>query len=125
MATSLIDVMRRALPSVLLGGVLMTGSLGAWAETDAEVLAEGKKIAFDRKKGNCLACHLVDDGVSPGNLGPPLVAMKARFPQREVLRAQIWDAQEKNPETIMPPFGRHGMLSEAELDKVVDYVWSL
>ena len=67
----------------------------------------------------------MDDGVSPGNLGPPLVAMKARFPEREVLRAQIWDAQEKNPETIMPPFGRHGMLSEAELNKVVDYVWSL
>ena len=125
MATSLIDLTRRALPSVLLGGVLMAGSPGVWAETDAEMLAEGKKIAFDRKKGNCRACHLVDDGVSPGNLGPPLVAMKARFPQRDLLRAQISDAQVKNPETIMPPFGRHGMLSEAELEKVVDYVWSL
>lgn len=125
MATSLIELTRRALSGVLLGSVLMAGAPLAWAETDPAVLAEGKKVAFDRKKGNCLACHMVDDGVSPGNLGPPLVAMKARFPERQMLHAQIWDAQEKNPETIMPPFGRHGMLSEAELEKVVDYVWSL
>ena len=23
---------------------------------------EGKKLTFDRKKGNCLACHMIDDG---------------------------------------------------------------
>ena len=65
------------------------------------------------------------DGVSPGNIGPPLIAMKARFPDREVLRAQIYDSTVKNPKTIMPPFGKHGMLSADQIDKVVAYVYTL
>lgn len=92
---------------------------------DAEVVKLGKEVAFDRKKGNCLACHLMDDGASPGDIGPPLVAMKARFPDRAALRAQIWDAQVANPATRMPPFGKHQALSEVEIDAVVDYLYTL
>jgi hypothetical protein len=33
--------------------------------------------------------------------------MKARFPNRAVLRAQIWDATVKNPNSLMPPMGKH------------------
>ena len=95
------------------------------AIADEASIAEGKKIAFDRKKGNCLACHMVADGALPGNIGPPLIAMKARFPDREVLRAQIWDATVKNPNTIMPPFGKHGVLTEDEVDKVTDFIHTL
>jgi sulfur-oxidizing protein SoxX len=91
----------------------------------ADVIDLGKEIAFDRKKGNCLACHLMDDGASPGDIGPPLVAMKARFPDRATLRAQIWDAQVANPATRMPPFGKHQALSEKEIDAVVDYLYTL
>jgi len=87
--------------------------------------SEGKKIAFNRKKGNCLTCHLIDDGKLAGNVGPALVAMKSRFPDKAVLRAQIWDASVKNKYTVMPPFGRHAILSEKEIDKVVDYIYSL
>ncbi len=86
---------------------------------------EGKKLAFAKKKGNCLACHLIAGGEQAGNIGPPLVAMKARFPDKAVLRAQIYDARVKNPNTIMIPFGPHGVLSEKEIDKVVDYIYSL
>ncbi len=86
---------------------------------------EGKKIAFDRSKGNCLACHAIDDGEMPGNIAPPLLAMKARFPDRAVLRSQIWDATSKNPITTMPPFGRHHILSDAEIDKIIDYLYTL
>ena len=86
---------------------------------------EGKQIAFSRKKGNCLACHMMADGEAPGNIAPPLVAMKARFPEKEKLKAQIWDAQKANPETVMPPFGSHKILSNAEIDKVVEFVWGL
>ena len=46
----------------------------------ADNIAEGK-VTFDRKKGNCLACHMIEDGELAGNNGPPLVAMKARFPK--------------------------------------------
>jgi len=86
---------------------------------------EGKQLAESRKKGNCLACHMMGDGKYPGNIAPPLVQMKSRYPSKEKLRAQIWDATVANPETPMPPFGRHKIISDAELDKIVEYVWTL
>ncbi len=92
---------------------------------DASVIEEGKKIAFDRKKGNCLACHQIEGGNLPGNIGPPLVAMKARFPDKSKLRSQVWDSTRNNPNSMMPPFGRHEILTEAEIDKVVEFVHSL
>ena len=95
------------------------------AAADAAVIEEGKKISFDRRKGNCLACHMVEGGDLPGNIGPPLVAMKARFPDKAALRAQIWDSRRANPNTIMPPFGAHRILTEDEIDKVVEYIHTL
>lgn len=91
----------------------------------ASVTEQGKAIAVDRKKGNCLACHQIEGGDLPGNIGPPLIAMKARFPDKAKLRAQIWDSTKANPNSIMPPFGRQQILSESEIDKVVEYIYSL
>jgi len=112
------------LATTFLFGTLMLGSTTASAATASEIAA-GKKLAFDRKKGNCLACHAIAGGSLPGNIGPPLIAMKARFPDVKVLRAQIWNASANNPNTIMPPFGRHNMLSDAEIDKIVTFIHSL
>ncbi|MGW8369217.1 MAG: sulfur oxidation c-type cytochrome SoxX [Gammaproteobacteria bacterium] len=92
------------------------------AATAAE---EGKALAFDRKKGNCLACHMIEGGDLAGNIGPPLLAMQQRFPDRTQLRAQIWDSTVKNPQTMMPPFGRHRILTEDEIDKIVDFLYTL
>jgi len=64
-------------------------------------------------------------GEMPGTVAPPLIAMKARFPERKVLREQIWDATIRNPESAMPPYGRHGVLTEEEIDQVVDFIYSL
>ncbi len=91
----------------------------------ADAISDGKNVAFDRKKGNCLACHMISGGSLPGNIGPPLVAMKARYPDKAALRAQIWDATAKNPNTIMPPFGKHQILSEKEIDLVTEFIHSL
>ena len=91
----------------------------------ASAADEGKKIAFHKKKGNCLACHKMAGGKVPGNVGPALVNMKARFPDKKKLRDQIWDATVSNPRTMMPPFGRHKILSEKEIDKVVEFVLTL
>ncbi len=88
-------------------------------------LERGKAIAFNRNKGNCLACHAIDGGELPGNSGPPLLQMALRFPDRAVLRAQIWDATVRNPNTVMPPYGKHKILNNDELDLVVDYLLSL
>jgi len=92
---------------------------------DAKAIEEGKEIAFHRQKGNCLACHKIAGGDLPGNIGPELVNMKARYPDKAKLRAQIWDATTVNPNTIMPPFGKHKMLSEKEIDLVTDFIYSL
>jgi sulfur-oxidizing protein SoxX len=109
--------------SAVLMALVMSTQLASAA--DDSVIAEGKKITFDRLKGNCLACHMIEGGELPGNIGPPLVAMKARFPDKAKLRAQIWDSTRSNPNSIMPPFGRHEVLTESEIDKVVEFVHSL
>ena len=92
---------------------------------DEATIAAGKKIAFNRKKGNCLACHIIAGGELAGNIGPPLIVMSARFPDKSKLRAKIWDSTASNPNSIMPPFGRHNILSESEIDKIVEFVYSL
>ena len=115
--------------SAMLSSALLISSLSflsvTSANADEATIAEGKKIAFNRKKGNCLGCHMIADGALPGNVGPPLIAMKARFPDKAKLRAQIWDATTANPKTIMPPFGRHNILSDQEVDKITDFIHSL
>ena len=95
------------------------------AEQTSSVLEQGKAVAFDRKKGNCLACHQIAGGDLPGNIGPPLVAMKARYPDKSKLCAQIWDATKINSNSIMPPFGRQQILSESEIDKIVEFIYTL
>lgn len=85
----------------------------------------GKALVAERNKGNCLACHVIEDGVLPGNLGPPLVVMNARFPDREKLRKQIYDASSINPHSRMPPFGRHEILTAQEIELIMDYLYTL
>ena len=110
-----------------LAGIGATGYLSSSfaAEKPMTVVEKGKEVAFDRGKGNCLACHVMDDGTLPGNIAPPLVSMNLRYPDKAKLRAQIWDATVANPNTIMPPFGRHQILTEEEIDQVVEYVHTL
>jgi sulfur-oxidizing protein SoxX len=88
-------------------------------------LEKGQELAFTRKKGNCLACHFVQGGDLTGNTGPALIAMKARFPKREDLYNQIFDARAKNTNTIMPPFGAHGALNKAEIELIVTWLYTL
>lgn len=124
----------RILPSILTtAGTVLTLSAGlallpapATAQDQgASVVDQGREIAFDRKKGNCLACHQIEGGSLAGNIGPPLIAMKARFPDKSKLRVQVWDSTRANPNSIMPPFGRQQVLSESEIDKVVEFIYTL
>lgn len=102
--------------------VLLTGMSEAVL---SDPLANGKALVMEKSKGNCLACHSIVDGKQPGNIGPPLLAMKARFPDADSLRKQVWDATIRNPDTRMPPFGRHGILSSEEIDLIVQYLYTL
>jgi len=99
-------------------------SQAIYAASDAEI-AEGKKLAFDRKLGNCLACHAIACGTLPGNIGPPLIAMKARFPDKSTIRAQIDDPTAANPSTAMPPFGKHGILNDKQIDLITEFIHTL
>ncbi|KAA0445415.1 MAG: sulfur oxidation c-type cytochrome SoxX [Candidatus Thioglobus sp.] len=85
----------------------------------------GCALTFSRSHGNCLACHQIKGGALSGNIAPPLIAMKARFPNKAVLRAQIWDATVKKPGSVMVPFGRHKVLTEKQIDKVTSFIHSL
>lgn len=110
--------------AVSLSALLMAS--GAWAQQVG--VESGKALSFNREKGNCLACHgfpSLADAEQTGNSGPPMIAMQARYPDRKVLRDKIWDATAFHPRSFMPPFGKHGVLSEEEIDKVVDFLHGL
>lgn len=108
--------------STLLVALLLWLSAPVAADSAAEA---GKRLAFERGKGNCLACHRIADGELPGTLGPPLMAMKQRYPDRAKLEQQICDATTSNPDTRMPPFCRHGILTGEEVGLIVDYLYTL
>jgi len=111
--------------SALLAVVISPTVTTAVEAADQAMIDEGRQIAFDRKKGNCLACHHISGGDMAGNIGPMLIAMQARYPDRAKLRAQIWDSTHANANSMMPPFGRHEILTESEIDSVVEFVHSL
>jgi sulfur-oxidizing protein SoxX len=117
-----------AISAMMLSGTALAQTTATPAASAAPAEETGKQLAFNNRKGNCLACHgmpTVPDAESTGLYGPPLIAMSARFPDKAKLRAQIWDATAFNPSTSMIPFGKHGVLTEAEIDKVTDFVYGL
>jgi len=121
------SISKKVMIIAALSGIAAFANLSPALAADAAATAieKGKAVAVDRKKGNCLACHAMDDGDLPGNIAPPLVSMKLRYPDRAKLREQIWDATIRNPNSIMPPFGRHQLLSEEEIDNITDYILTL
>ncbi len=109
---------------------LLLALAGAWLApqahaADVAAVEEGREIAFDTKRGNCLSCHVIPGGQGPGSVAPALVAMKVRFPDRAVLREHVWDQTKFRPHAMMPPFGKHGILTEGEIDKVVEFLYTL
>jgi sulfur-oxidizing protein SoxX len=85
---------------------------------------DGQHLAFDRAKGNCLTCHVIAGGDAPGNVGPELSGMKARFPDRKELVAIVADETKRNPLTLMPPFKRNLILTDQEIEAVVDFLYT-
>lgn len=110
-----------------LPGLIMGAALGASVFVPGTATAaslDGKKLAFDRSKGNCLTCHEIKGGEDPGNVGPPLGDMKARFPDRKELAALISDETKRNPQTVMPPFKRNLILNDDEINAIVDFLYT-
>jgi L-cysteine S-thiosulfotransferase len=99
-------------------------ALSAGTSVAAAAPSAGETLAFDRGKGNCLTCHEIKGGDSPGNVGPPLADMKARFPNRADLVAIISDETKRNPQTVMPPFRRNLILTDQEIEAIVDFLYT-
>jgi sulfur-oxidizing protein SoxX len=51
--------------------------------------------------------------------------MKGRFESKEALRAHIYDPTVRNPNTSMPPFGKHRLLSNKQIDQIVEWLWTI
>jgi len=105
---------------VLVGSVLVASP--AYAQSAA---TEGQKLAFDRGKGNCLTCHVIAGGDLPGSIGPELKDIKSKYPDRNDLVAILNDETTRNPQTVMPPFGRNRIFTEQEINAIVDFLQTL
>jgi len=103
---------------------LVLALLAAGARAQSSV-AEGQKLAFDRGKGNCLTCHDIKGGDLPGTIGPALKDIKSKYPDRNDLVAILTDETRRNPETMMPPFGRNRILTNEEINAIVDFLQTL
>ena len=113
---------RRHYVAALVAGGMVAGLVAA--QSAAADTLNGEKLAFDRAKGNCLTCHEIKGGPDPGNVAPELNNMKSRFPDRKELVAIIADETKRNPQTVMPPFGRNLILTEGEIEAIVDFLYA-
>ena len=100
---------------------------------------KGQAAAIDRKKGNCLACHVmpIPEQAFHGLIAPPLTGVGACYSAAQ-LRLRVVDPKVVNPNTIMPAFyktdGYHQVtekfagkpiLSAEEVEDVVAYLSTL
>jgi sulfur-oxidizing protein SoxX len=103
----------------------IAAGLAASSAQAQSAVAEGQKLAFDRGKGNCLTCHVIKGGDLPGTIGPELKDLKSKYPDRNELAAIIFDETKRNPQTMMPPFGRNRILTDQDISAIVDFLQTL
>lgn len=100
----------------------------------------GRKVAIDRGRGNCLACHQmpIEEEEFHGTLAPPLVGVGSRYDAGQ-LRIRVVDIKQINPNSLMPSFYKHPdkfnrvkkdfagktVLTAQEVEDVVAYLTTL
>lgn len=90
--------------------------------------AAGREIFTRPDKGNCIACHQVPEGSGPAvraDVGPRLDAARLKGWDRARLRGLLEDPMRANPDTVMPPYGRHRLLEAGEIERVIDFLHAL
>ena len=100
---------------------------------------EGRRVAINRRLGNCLACHKMPIPEEPfhGETAPDLAGVADRYEEGE-LRLRIVDPKIVNPATMMPSFYRvdglnrvmkdfqgKPMLTAQQVEDVVAYLVTL
>jgi sulfur-oxidizing protein SoxX len=113
--------------TAFIAGTLVFGSCvisheAIAAEKTKSPLEQGKELAISL----CQACHHFEGTDQAGTVGPPILAMKARFPDRKKLHEIIYDPHVAiKPHTIMPPFGRNGLVDENQIEMIIDFLYTL
>ncbi len=91
--------------------------------------ANGAKLVADRNRGgSCLACHVMGQAGNadlPGNVGPDLSEIGNAGREDEYLFNYIFDARVYNPDTVMPPWGGHGIFNDQEIGDMVAFLKTL
>jgi sulfur-oxidizing protein SoxA len=91
--------------------------------------AKGAELVADRNRGgSCLACHVVGPAGGanlPGNVGPDLSEIGSAGRDDQYLFNYIYDARVYNPETVMPPWGGHGVFNDQEINDMVAFLKTL
>ena len=123
----------------VMAGTLMLAPTSA--DAGDSVVDKGKAVAFDRKLGNCLACHANSDQSEQlfhGEVGPPLDGVADRWSEPELRAIVVNSKVPFGDGTIMPSFYRtkngartmekfqgKTILSAEQVEDVVAYLLTL
>lgn len=89
---------------------------------------KGKDLSFSRARGGgCLSCHVMGPETLelPGNVGPDLSEIGKQGRTDQWLYNYVYDPRVYNAESSMPPWGAHGLYTEAEIRDIVAFLKSL
>ena len=91
--------------------------------------ANGAKLVANRKRGgSCLACHIMGPAGGanlPGNVGPDLSEIGNFGLSDEQLFNYVYDPRVYNADTVMPPWGSHGLFNDQEIMDIVAFLKTL
>ncbi len=107
---------------LMAGGVFIAALTGGQASLAADAVERGRQLALEQ----CQACHFYAGTEQAGTVAPPLQNIKARFPDRKKLFSILYDpVAALDPYTMMPPFGRNRLLSDDEINLIIDFLYTL
>ena len=108
--------------AVIFGAFSLTTLAAPPDKKTEDIVKAGQELTLKL----CQTCHDYAGTEQAGTVGPPLVGMKARFPDRKKLYNIIYDPQVAlKPHTMMPPFGRNELLAKDEIEKVIEFLYTL
>jgi len=105
---------------VIAAGLLAASAWGQGLEVPG--------VFVQAEKGQCAACHQLPPGVGTAtrnDVGPRLEGARMRSLGREALRDVLVDPTRRNPESVMPPYGRHRLLDEREIERLIEFLHAL